>query len=146
MPDARSRAFTTGNRVYSALKPALAGIAWLAAAGAATPETVTVQLSSFAFTPEHLHLRAGVPVRLHLVNTSRGGHNFTSPALFASGVFLAGAPSSDGSIEVPGGQMRDVVFLARVPGTYEVRCTHFFHALFGMTGDVTVEGLSGAGR
>lgn len=126
--------------MYPALKPVLAGIAWLAAAGAAAPETVTVRLSSFAFTPDHLHLRAGVPVRLHLVNTSRGGHNFTAPALFASGAFLAGAPTSDGSIEVPGGQTRDVVFLPRVPGTYEVRCTHFLHALFGMTGDVTVEG------
>jgi plastocyanin len=129
--------------VYSALTPALAAIAWLAATGGATPQTVTVRLSSFAFTPEHLHLHAGVPVRLHFVNASNGGHNFTSPALFASGVFLAGAPTPDGSIEVPGGQTRGIVFLPRVPGTYEVRCTHFLHALFGMTGKVTVEGPAG---
>ena len=49
-------------------------------------ETVTIRLSNFAFNPEQLRLRVGVPVRLHLENRSSGGHNFSSPALFAASI------------------------------------------------------------
>jgi len=44
-------------------------------------ETVTIRLSNFAFNPEQLRLRVGVPVRLHLENAASGEHNFSSPAL-----------------------------------------------------------------
>nr|MCU0948618.1 cupredoxin domain-containing protein [Porphyrobacter sp.] len=51
-----------------AASPALAQtVNWGAA------EAVTVQLSSFAYTPATVRLRAGQPVRLTLVNASSGG-------------------------------------------------------------------------
>src|SRR5215207_6270873 len=60
-----------------------------AAAGAQAPDwahaqRVEVQLSNFAFTPSTLHLRAGRPVILHLVNSGSGGHDFTAPKFFAA--------------------------------------------------------------
>src|SRR5690348_154115 len=84
---------------------------------------ITVRLSNFAFTPDHLLLRAGLPVRLHLVNDSRGGHNFSAPALFAASTFPNSAPPPEGEVDVRSGQAVDVVFVPRVPGTYKVRCT-----------------------
>lgn len=104
--------------------------------------SITVRLSNFAFTPDHLLLRADLPVRLHLVNDSRGGHDFSAPALFAASTFPNGAPPPEGEVDVRSGQAVDVVFVPRVPGTYKVRCTHFLHTFFGMTGSVVVEGPS----
>ena len=46
--------------------------------------TVTVKLSNFAYDPENLRLRAGVPVTLRLVNESDGGHDFKAPGFFAA--------------------------------------------------------------
>ncbi len=40
--------------------------------------TITIRLSNFAYSPEHVDLRAGVPVRLHLVNDSDLGHDFSA--------------------------------------------------------------------
>src|SRR6202044_2103775 len=47
-------------------------------------EIVTVRLSNFAFDPNYLRLKAGVPIRLQLVNESNGGHDFSAPAFFAA--------------------------------------------------------------
>ena len=43
------------------------------------PRTITIRLSNFSFEPDHLRLRAGVPIRLRLVNESGGGHDFSAP-------------------------------------------------------------------
>ncbi len=102
--------------------------------------TLTVRLSSFAFTPDRLQLRVGVPVRLHLMNESSGGHNFSAPAFFAASIFPAGLPPPNGKIEVAGGNSVDITLTPRVPGTYKVECTHFLHSLFGMSGTIVVAG------
>ncbi len=121
----------------------IASAGWSVALGAApqTPprEAITVHLSSFAFTPDRLSLRAGTPVRLHLVNDSGKGHDFSAPALFAASAFPNGAPPAGGRIELGGKQSADIVFVPHMPGTYKVRCTHFLHSLFGMTGSVVVQ-------
>jgi plastocyanin len=103
-------------------------------------ETITIRLSSFAFNPEQLRLRVGVPVRLHLENVSGGGHNFSSPALFAASTFQEGPPPRNGKIEVAGSSSLDIVLTPRAPGTYKFECTHFLHSLFGMTGTIVVTG------
>src|SRR4029077_13658978 len=54
------------------------GITQRAATQTGDGETVTVQLSSFAFEPEQIRLKAGVPIRLRLDNASDGGHNFSA--------------------------------------------------------------------
>ena len=101
--------------------------------------TVTVRLSDFAFDPSTLHLRSGVPVRLRLVNESSGGHNFSAPAFFAASSFPAGASAPPkGTVEVGAGQTVDLTVVPGTPGTYPVECTHFMHAMFGMTGQIEV--------
>ena len=100
-------------------------------------ETVTVRLSNFAFNPDRLRLRVGVPVRLHLENASSGGHNFSAPALFAASMFPTDSPPQNGNIEVAG---RSITLTPRAPGTYTVECTHFLHSLFGMTATIVVIG------
>jgi plastocyanin len=103
-------------------------------------ETITVRLSSFAFNPDQLRLRVGVPVRLHLENESSGGHNFSAPAFFAASIFPTGSPPQNGKVEVAGKSSEDITLTPRAPGTYKVECTHFLHSLFGMTGTIVVVG------
>jgi plastocyanin len=102
-------------------------------------ETVTVIMSNFSFDPDHVQLRVGQPVRLRLVNESNGGHNFSSPTFFAASTVAPGsATSADGGIEVAAHQTVEIALIPRQPGTYQLRCTHTLHDLFGMTGAIEV--------
>jgi uncharacterized cupredoxin-like copper-binding protein len=106
---------------------------------ASAPETVTVTLSNFAFEPEHLRLKAGVPVRLRLVNESSGAHDFSAPAFFAASSFPPGASAPrDGDVDVAGHDTVEISLIPRTAGTYRLRCTHFLHGLFGMHGSIEV--------
>jgi plastocyanin len=119
----------------------LIGLMWLAPVGAALEfETITVHLSNFAFVPDRLRLRAGVPVRLHIVNDSSRGHNFSAPALFLLGSsFPDGAPPASGKVEVGPNGSENILLVPRAPGTYKLECTHFLHNLFSMAGSIVVE-------
>ena len=120
--------------------------AWLLAAGlgaAAQPgpqapmQTVSIRLSSFSFTPDHLVLKAGVPVRLRLTNESSGGHDFSAPAFLASSTILPGSRAPvGGAADVPGEQTIELMVTPRTPGHYPVTCTHFLHGFFGMNGTI----------
>ena len=101
------------------------------------PRTVEVRLSSFDFTPNEIRLRAGEPVTLHLVNSGRGGHNFSAPQFFASASGVSG-PVRRGAVEVGSHGSADVR-LTPARGHYRLRCTHSLHTAFGMTGNITVE-------
>ena len=102
-------------------------------------ETITVRLSNFAFDPEHLRLKAGVPVRLRLVNESNGGHDFSAPGFFAASGFLPGSSApSDGEVAVSSHQTVEIVVIPHTPGAYPLKCTHFLHGIFGMHGTVQV--------
>ena len=108
------------------------------AAPAQEPRIVQVQLSSFKFEPEEIHLRAGEPVVLRLTNTSNGGHNFAAPQFFGAAAIQSGSGLEDGAIEVPEGQTREIR-LTPARGTYRLRCTHTLHTTFGMSGSIVVE-------
>jgi plastocyanin len=93
----------------------------------------------FAFTPAHMTLRVGTPVRLRLVNQSTGGHDFSAPKFFASSSFPPGSTTpAAGAIEVGAQQKVEIVLTPLVRGTYPVECTHFLHSLFGMTATIEV--------
>ena len=101
--------------------------------------TVEIVLKSFSFTPDTLHLRAGVPVRL-TIRDEKGGHNFAAPAFFAKAKI---APEDvgkvrSGKIELRGGE---AVTIRLVPaaGSYKLTCTHFLHTSFGMKGTIVVD-------
>jgi uncharacterized cupredoxin-like copper-binding protein len=103
-------------------------------------QTVDVELSSFKFTPAVLSFARGVPYRLHLTNSSSGGHDFAAKELFAASTIDPedAAKLSNGEIGLKGGQSADVRLIANRPGSYPFRCTHFMHSSFGMTGTATV--------
>ena len=101
---------------------------------------VTVTLSSFDFTPSTVHLHAGQPVVLHLVNDAGGGHNFSAPEFFAA---AAVRPQDQGliykgAIELGGHQTKDIGLVPRA-GSYKLKCTHTMHTAFGMKGDIVVD-------
>ena len=111
----------------------------IAPASADEIPALTIHLSSFAFSPDQIRLRRGVPVRLQLVNDSSGGHNFSAPEFFAASTYPGGTAPPGGKIDVPAGHTIDLVVVPGNAGTYRLECTHFLHATFGMTGRIIVE-------
>jgi plastocyanin len=102
-------------------------------------KTVAVVLTNFSFSPDHITLRVGVPIRLRLVNQSTGGHDFSAPGFFASSSFPPGSKAPPGGkIEVDTQQAAEIALTPLMPGTYPVECTHFLHSLFGMTATIEV--------
>lgn len=101
---------------------------------------VTVTLSSFDFAPSSIHLRAGQPVVLHLVNDAGGGHNFAAPEFFAAAAIRQQDQGLiyKGTIELGSHQSRDIALIPR-RGSYKLRCTHTMHSMFGMKGDILVD-------
>lgn len=101
---------------------------------------VTVTLSSFDFAPSAIHLRAGQPVLLHLVNDAGGGHNFAAPEFFAASAIRQQDQGLiyKGGIELRGHQTK-VIGLVPRKGSYKLRCTHTMHSMFGMKGVIVVD-------
>ncbi|WP_404334566.1 plastocyanin/azurin family copper-binding protein [Sphingomonas sp. MMS12-HWE2-04] len=116
---------------------ALAGSAVLLVS-AAEPQRIDVALSNFAFTPDTIALVHGQPYVLHL--SSSGGHSFAAKAFFAAATMPAAdrARLKGGKVELAGGDSVDIAFVAPAAGTYPIKCTHFLHAGFGMTGTFVV--------
>ncbi len=101
---------------------------------------VEITLSSFNYGPRAIRLRAGQPVRLHLVNKSGSGHDFTAREFFAAAtVRSADRPAiGNGRIDLKGRESREIALVPRA-GRYKVRCTHTLHTALGMTGEIVVE-------
>lgn len=99
---------------------------------------VEVKLSSFAFDPKIVHLHAGQPVVLHLVNAASGGHDFAAKEFFAAATLRNPAAVERGRVELGGHESRDVALVPRA-GRYPLKCTHLFHQSFGMTGEIVVD-------
>jgi len=124
---------------------ALTATVALAAPAAAAPDwahaaRAEVKLASFSFTPSTIHLRAGQPVVLHLVNVASGGHDFSAPAFFEAADVRAEdrGKIDDGSVDLHGRQSADVALVPKA-GHYPLRCTHAFHKTFGMSGMIVVD-------
>lgn len=97
---------------------------------AAQPAGQTVELSSFAYSPHPIVLRAGQPVTLTFVNRSNSGHDFTARSFFANSTIVAGA-ASGGKIRLGPGRTQSITLIPRA-GTYGVHCSHFLHSQIGM--------------
>ena len=110
------------------------------AAPAQAPGVVEVHLSNFKFTPSQVQFQHGQAYVLRLVNDGGGGHDFTAPAFFAGAAVAPGDRRwiSDGEIEVPGHQVREIHLTAPRPGSYKLKCTHSLHSAFGMKGKIVV--------
>ena len=120
--------------------PAAPGPAHAQAAADAAPVRVEVVLSNFAFAPSDLRIPAGRPVALVLRNDGSGGHDFAAPEFFAAARVdpADAAKLRRGRVEVPKGRTVTLRLVA-APGRYALKCSHFLHAGFGMTGSITVD-------
>ncbi|HYZ48565.1 MAG TPA: cupredoxin domain-containing protein [Sphingomonas sp.] len=101
---------------------------------------IEIRLANFSFTPNKIELKSGGAYRLHLVNTANGGHNFDAPEFFAAAQV---APSDQarirkGTVELKKGESVDIRLVAPAPASYKLRCSHFLHSSFGMTGEILV--------
>lgn len=117
---------------------ALAGADWSKA------QRVDVVLKNFAFDPKTVRLQKGHAYELHLRNSASGGHSFDAPELFRTSALASGAAereaqTSGGIVEVESGKEVQVRLIPLRAGTFPMRCSHPFHADFGMTGQVVVQ-------
>lgn len=101
--------------------------------------SVEVTLSSFKYAPRAIHLKADKPVVLRLVNTSSGGHDFTAPEFFAAATVRTQDRGAieDGSVEVTPRRSVDIALVPKA-GRYPLKCSHSFHKMFGMSGEIIV--------
>ncbi len=109
------------------------------------PDTVTVTLSNYAFTPDHLVFHRDHPTRLILRNVGDTTHTFVSPGFFKTiavkqVVTPAGVENGSWveSVAVPKGQTKELWFIPAEYGSWGYECTVPFHAAMGMTGVVDV--------
>jgi uncharacterized cupredoxin-like copper-binding protein len=119
---------------------ALAALAVTTPSSAQNPARVEITLANFSFTPSAMALKAGQPVTLHFENKGSGGHDFTAPEFFKAATMDAATRAKlgkKGRIDLSAGKSADVTLTPRA-GTYKVKCGHFLHAGFGMTGTITV--------
>lgn len=119
---------------------ALVTLAMAAPTSAQNPARVEIALANFNFTPSTITLKAGQPVALHFVNNGSGGHDFTAPEFFKAATMDAATRTKlgkRGRIDLSAGESAEVTLTPRA-GTYKVKCGHFLHAGFGMTGTITV--------
>jgi uncharacterized cupredoxin-like copper-binding protein len=104
------------------------------------PTVLNVEMSNFEFTPNRILLEHGRPYVLRLANAADGGHNFTAREFFAAAAVAAEDRRyiSDGAVEVPPGQVREIRLTAPAAGEYRIKCTHSLHKLMGMSGKIIV--------
>ncbi len=110
-------------------------------ATAQQPSDVSVTQSNFDFGPALVRVPVRQRVTLTLVNSAKGGHNFSAGDFFrAARVDSADAAKIDnGTVEVPGHGSVTIGLTIDRPGRYKLTCTHFLHATFGMKGEIVVE-------
>lgn len=128
------------NRTCLAIAAAALAAAPAAAQDWSHARRVEVRLANFSYSPKVIHLKAGQPVVLHLVNTASGGHDFTAPGFFAAAQVRPQDRGlvEEGSVEFRGGQSHDVALVPKA-GRYPLKCGHAFHKMFGMSGEIVVD-------
>lgn len=115
----------------------MAMLSLLPCAAAAQPAQVTVQLWSFGFAPNPIHLAAGRPVTLIFANRSGVSHDFTAPGFFRHASVTSGTLTGD-EIELRGHETKTVTLVPSA-GTYHAHCSHFLHKQMGMNALIVVD-------
>ncbi len=110
-------------------------------------QTVKIEMSEFAFTPQALRFQAGKPYKLEIVNVGTAKHYFTAEEFYRSVAFRK-AQTSEGEFKAPyfkamevfPGDQVDLYFVPVIPGTYHSICTITGHPEAGMDGHITITG------
>ena len=111
----------------------------LAAADWAKARLVTVVTVEYRFQPDHLVFRRGVAYRLHVVNRGHELHELTVPE-FLKTVEMRNPEvlnREHTELVLQPGEQKDLYFVAKQPGRYDMRCAD--HDWAGMTGDILVK-------
>jgi uncharacterized cupredoxin-like copper-binding protein len=113
-----------------------------AAAGAAVaqPTVINIQLSEYKYAPMQLTLEHGQAYVLHVTNTGGKSHDLSAKAFFQTVALAPGAAAKikDGDVDLDEGESADIGLTPQKPGAYEMHCTHPFHAMLGMKGQIVV--------
>ena len=125
------------------------GAALVTAADWDAKQTLTIDLTEFAFTPKDITLETGQPYVLEVVNKGTVKHEFTAEEFFgsvafrkaedASGEFKAPAPRE---VEVFDGAEIELYLIPTQPGTYDLVCEIEGHFEAGMFGTITAKPAS----
>jgi len=115
-----------------------AAMAAAPAADWSKPQIVRVEMVDERFVPDHLTFRHGVTYRLHLVNTGKDLHEFTSPAFFAEAVVRDPRKLANGGQEVvvQPGETVEIDLIPQRLGHYDLTCAD--HDWDGMVGSIDV--------
>lgn len=120
-------------------------LALLAAAPATAQEwrqagEVEIRLSNFDIEPGAIRLKAGEPVRLRLINMTPGNYAISAREFFAAATVRQRDRRlvSGGSINVPGGEVRELV-LVPARGRYALHSSNLLYRILGMRGSIEVE-------
>jgi uncharacterized cupredoxin-like copper-binding protein len=120
----------------------LLAVSMAPAAWAQGLEQVHISLTSYAFTPSTITLKAGTTYRLHLTNDSGKSHDFTAEGFFAASTVAPEdkAKLEEGAeLEVAAHQSADITLTPNRAGTYPLTCSEFLHTTFGMKGTIVVQ-------
>jgi uncharacterized cupredoxin-like copper-binding protein len=117
----------------------------VAAADWSSPETITVTMANFEFTPSELTLRRDRPTRLVFVNPTTKDHTVVADAFFREvathkivGSSGAAAAPWLSKMVVPAGQTKELWLVAARYGAYRFECDVTGHSAFGMSGLINV--------
>jgi uncharacterized cupredoxin-like copper-binding protein len=120
----------------------LAFSAALATAGVAVaqPTVINIQLSEYKYAPMQLTLDHGQAYVLHLTNTGGKAHDLSAKAFFQTVTLAPGSAAKvkDGDVDLDEGESADIALTPLKPGAYEMHCTHPFHSMLGMKGQIVV--------
>jgi plastocyanin len=108
----------------------------LGAPTAAQEPGQTIVVWSFGFSPHPIALAAGRPVTLTFQNRSGSSHDFTAKTFFGNSTITAGA-APEGEIELGPHETKRITLIPRA-GTYKAHCSHFMHAMLGMSDEIVV--------
>jgi uncharacterized cupredoxin-like copper-binding protein len=101
-------------------------------------QKVTVVETEYAFKPANLTFHRGVAYRLHIDNEGKETHEFTAPDFFKAiemrTTKLLNADHTE--IVVQPGQRKDLYFVAKQTGSFDLRCSD--HDWAGMIGNIII--------
>lgn len=125
--------------VLAGVLAAAAPIAWAAGPDWSKAITVSMVMSEYQFTPDHLSFERGKPYRLHLANAGRELHEIDAPEFFKT--ITPADPTmlvrEGQEIDVEPGQQADFLFVPNATGQFPFECED--HVDFGMTGSIAVK-------
>jgi uncharacterized cupredoxin-like copper-binding protein len=104
----------------------------------AQAQNVAVVTTEYKFTPSSLTFHQGVAYRLRIDNKGKETHEFTAPDFFKAIEMRDAKPLNVDKTEivVQPGQHKNLYFVAKEPGKYDLRCSD--HDWAGMVGDITI--------